>query len=87
MNKYYSILNIAPDANLCEIKKAFRKTVQLCHPDVNGGVGNPDMFKEVVKAYRYLEKYHKAQTVSSKKNGIVSACRIFFQKIGSRQFT
>ncbi|GMT42893.1 MAG: hypothetical protein IEMM0002_1304 [bacterium] len=59
MYKHYKTLNLQPGADLGRIKKAFRALVQRYHPDANGGVGNPDKFKEVVKAYHYLQQNYK----------------------------
>ena len=56
MDRYYRTLNLAPGANLDEIKKAFRKAVRKHHPDMNGGYGNPYKFGEVIKAYNILKK-------------------------------
>lgn len=60
MKNHYSILNINDTADLNEIKKAYRKAVHLYHPDANGGVGDPEKFKEVVKAYNYILKNYKS---------------------------
>ncbi len=59
MYKYYRILNLEPGADLCQVKKAFRISAQRYHPDTNGGVGNPEKFKDVVKAYRCLQKHYE----------------------------
>nr|MCU0238982.1 J domain-containing protein [Pyrinomonadaceae bacterium] len=34
---YYKVLNVLPDANIAEIKSAYRKLARKLHPDVNGG--------------------------------------------------
>ena len=60
MEKYYAVLNVSREADLSEIKKAYRKAVHMYHPDANGGVGDPEKFKNVVKAYQYLQKNHKS---------------------------
>lgn len=76
MKTYYAILNVAHSADLIEIKKAYRRAVHLYHPDANGGVGDPEKFKEVVKAYQYLTKNYKAlgiNPVRSKKGFFASA--------------
>jgi len=60
MYKYYRILNLEPGVDIGQVKKAFRVSAQRYHPDANGGVGNPEKFKEVVKAYRCLQKHYEA---------------------------
>jgi len=32
----------------------------MYHPDANGGIGDTDKFKDVVKAYQFLQKQHKS---------------------------
>jgi len=63
MRSNYLILKVRPEADLLEVKKAYRKSVQKYHPDANGGVGNPEMFKLVVKAYREIQNHHKSMGI------------------------
>ena len=52
---YYSLLNISRDANLAEIKKAFRQKALLSHPDKIGEKSDPlHPFSEIVTAYETL---------------------------------
>ncbi len=82
MEKYYALLNVNSGADLNEIKKAYRRAVHLYHPDANGGVGDPEKFKEVVKAYNHLTKHHKSlgiKPVQAKRKATTS----IFDRIGS----
>jgi len=60
MNHYFAILRVKPGSNIREIKKAYRRAVIKYHPDTNGGRGNTDRFKEVVTAYKALQKHYKS---------------------------
>ncbi len=80
MEKYYALLNVNHGADLAEIKKAYRRAVHLYHPDANGGVGDPEKFKEVVKAYNHVLKHYKSlgiKPVSKKKKASV----LFYEKV------
>lgn len=80
MYKYYRILNLAPGADMGQVKKAFRMSAQRYHPDVNGGVGNPEKFKDAVKAYRYLQKHYEvlnAKHLAEEKSARDALCRNF----------
>jgi hypothetical protein len=70
MEKYYRILNVSRDVDLSEIKKAYRHAVHLYHPDANGGIGDPEKFKEVVKAYKHLQTHHKSYGIKPRKSFI-----------------
>ena len=50
---YYSILNIPPDSNSDDIKKAYRKLSMRYHPDKNNNTTN-DIFKKITEAYAVL---------------------------------
>lgn len=55
MKTYYEILGIGREATKDEMKKAFRKLVRQCHPDVNpGDRGAEAKFKLVNEAYNTL---------------------------------
>jgi hypothetical protein len=63
MRSNYLILKVTPGTDFPAVKKAYRKAVQRYHPDANGGVGNPEMFKLVVKAYREIQEHHRAMGI------------------------
>lgn len=80
MKKNYALLNINYGADLSEIKRAYRRAVHLYHPDANGGVGDPEKFKEVVKAYNHILKHYKTlgiKPVPKKKKTSV----LFYEKL------
>jgi len=51
---YYEILGVARDADVAEIKKAFRRKARELHPDVNPDPRAEEMFKEAAEAYETL---------------------------------
>ncbi len=82
MKKNYALLNVNEGADLNEIKKAYRRAVHLYHPDSNGGVGDPEKFKEVVKAYNHILKHYKTlgiKPVPQKKK----VSTLFCEKLGN----
>jgi len=55
VGEYYRILGVAGDADIDDIKKAFRKLARTCHPDVAGD--DPDSsakFAQIREAYETL---------------------------------
>ncbi|MBC3764448.1 DnaJ C-terminal domain-containing protein [Neptunicella marina] len=52
---YYAILGVREDADLKEIKKAYRKLALTFHPDMNADEGAEEKFKEVAEAYEVLK--------------------------------
>lgn len=56
---YYQILNIQPDANEEEIKKAYKRLALKLHPDKNSAVDAEDRFKEIKEAYEVLSDKSK----------------------------
>ena len=51
---YYSILGVARDASLDDIKRAYFKAAQKLHPDKNTAAGETEMFMDVQQAYEAL---------------------------------
>ena len=52
---YYDVLEINPDAELIDIKKAYRKLALKWHPDRNGGSQeSTEKFKKIGEAYQVL---------------------------------
>lgn len=72
---YFAILNIKPDANKEEIKKAYRKQAMKWHPDVNNSPEAAEYMRLINEAYiilnddkareKYLKEYylHKAPNI------------------------
>ncbi len=63
---YYKILGISSDATYVEIKKAYRKLVHKCHPDIVGNTEkNVEIFKEITEAYETLSSVQKREQYDS----------------------
>lgn len=58
---YYQILGVSRDADVKDVKKAYRKLARQYHPDVNENAGAEDKFKEVNEAYEVLKDADKRQ--------------------------
>ena len=56
MKNYYHILGISKNANLTQIKKAYRKLALKHHPDRGG---DENKFKEISEAYEVLSDQNK----------------------------
>ena len=54
MTDYYKILGVSQNADVKEIKKAYKNLSVIYHPDKEGG--DKDKFIEIDKAYRELVK-------------------------------
>jgi curved DNA-binding protein CbpA len=52
---YYDLLQLSPNADTETISRIFRHLAKQCHPDLPQG-GNPDRFRQLLKAYRTLAK-------------------------------
>ncbi|MEQ9462795.1 MAG: DnaJ C-terminal domain-containing protein [Haliea sp.] len=52
---YYQTLGVAPDAEVKDIKIAYRKLARKYHPDLNPDAGAEDKFKEVAEAWEVLK--------------------------------
>lgn len=55
---YYESLGVDPDADMEDIRKAYRKLVRQCHPDVCSDMSH-DRFVEVKEAYEVLSDPEK----------------------------
>ena len=56
---YYKALGINSDANLIEIKNAYRKLAFKYHPDKNKSENASEMFINITEAYEVLRDTHK----------------------------
>jgi len=54
LNNYYQILGVTENANLAEIKIAYKKLAKQYHPDLNPSPSAEDEFKKISVAYRVL---------------------------------
>ncbi|GAB3113369.1 DnaJ domain-containing protein [Aestuariicella hydrocarbonica] len=52
---YYKVLGVKADADIKDIKAAYRKLARKYHPDMNAESGAEEKFKEVVEAYEVLK--------------------------------
>ncbi len=68
MRDPYEVLGVRRGAPFKEIRAAFLNKMRLYHPDVNGGVGNPQAFVEAYDAFQrivYANKDARAQRISA----------------------
>jgi curved DNA-binding protein len=56
---YYAVLGISRDADLEQIKKAYRKLARTHHPDMSKAVDAESKFKEAAEAYATLKNPDK----------------------------
>jgi len=56
---YYAVLGISRDADLEQIKKAYRKLARTHHPDMSKAPDAESKFKEVAEAYATLKDTEK----------------------------
>ncbi len=56
---YYEILGISADANLGEVKRAYRRLAAQYHPDHAGADYDKEKFQKITEAYNYLIKLAK----------------------------
>lgn len=54
ISDYYRILDLNPDCNVDDIKKAYRSKARLFHPDINHSPDAKDKFIGVTEAYEFL---------------------------------
>jgi hypothetical protein len=56
---YYRVLDLEPGSTIDEVKKAYRKKVRECHPDINHAPEAKDLFIAVTEAYEFLLTYRE----------------------------
>ncbi len=59
LKDYYALLGVARNADLPEIRQAFRKLAQSMHPDRNPGADAKAKFQELGEAYQILKSAEK----------------------------
>jgi len=59
LKDFYAVLGIARNADLTEIREAFRKLAQGMHPDRNPSPDAKTKFQELGEAYRILKSDEK----------------------------
>ncbi|CAA6666774.1 unnamed protein product [Spirodela intermedia] len=69
--KYYEILEVSKDADLDELKRAYKKAAFKYHPDKGG---NPEKFKEVCQAYEVLSDPQKRAIYDQYGEGSFTEC-------------
>ncbi|WP_210758320.1 J domain-containing protein [Croceimicrobium hydrocarbonivorans] len=60
MENYFKILGLSPDADLQEVKKAYRRLALKYHPDLQSG--NEEHFKKIVEAYEMIRSHIKSRS-------------------------
>ena len=64
--RYYNILGLACDAQLAEVKTAFRNLARELHPDKNSEADAGERFKELNNAYAWILKHLESSEDSKK---------------------
>ena len=59
--KFYDLLGVSPNCSDSELKKAYRKSALLYHPDRNPDAASAEKFKEISHAYEILSDPQKRE--------------------------
>lgn len=85
MQNYYEILGVSHQANLTEIKIAFRNLAKLYHPDKNpNGI---EHFTKILRAYEILSNPNLKSSYDYKLNYHQQHSIIYTAKSSEKQFT
>jgi len=84
---YYAILNLSPEADIEDIKQAFRRLARQFHPDV-AGEGSRERFQQIYQAYQVLSdpeqrRRYDAQRQSSPAPPAAGQRRVVIRTTGS----
>lgn len=58
-SNHYETLNVSPNSDIQEIKRAYRKLAKKFHPDMNDTYGSDEIFKEIQLAYEIIGNTEK----------------------------
>lgn len=61
IKNYYNILNIDPNANISEIKKAYHLLAKKYHPDVSDSIDSQKKMMDINEAYEVLSDSEERQ--------------------------
>jgi len=83
----YSILGVARNSTLAEVKKAYRKMANKCHPDKE--TGDEEKFKKINQAYEDIKSGKANKPVNQRQYNFRTGSDIydFFQQQGNVQRT
>ncbi len=71
---YYAILNLSPQANSEDIKRAFRRLARQFHPDV-AGEGSRERFEQIYQAYQVLSNPEERRRYDAQRHSPPSSVR------------
>lgn len=70
---YYLLLEVSPDANTTEIKKAFKKLALKWHPDRNNGIDTTEKMRNLLEAKMILENISSRKKYDEEYNSFYSS--------------
>lgn len=69
MKDYYQVLSVPRDATVGQIKRAYRKRIKACHPDVNPSPQSIEWTRELNEAYGVLGNLSARATYDAERGG------------------